>query len=82
MYKPHVTKFKLNNSQKYFLLMCSDGIANVSSITKLVDLVQRNDQLLLESINNILGESKSVYRAHTYTPDMTILIKEFKLEEF
>lgn len=82
MFKPHVTKFKLNNSQKYFLLMCSDGIFNVCTITKLVDLIQRNDQLLLESINNILGESKSVYRSHTYTPDMTILIKEFKLEEF
>ena len=82
MFKPHVTKFKLNNSQKYFLLMCSDGISNVCTITKLVDLIQRNDQLLLESINNILGESKSVYRSHTYTPDMTILIKEFKLEEF
>ena len=82
LFKPHITKFKLNNSQKYFLLMCSDGISNVCTITKLVDLVQRNDQLLLESINSILGESKSVYRSHTYTPDMTILIKEFKLEDF
>ena len=82
LFKPHVTRFRLNNSQKYFLLMCSDGISNVCNITKLVDLVQRNDQLLLESVTSILGESKSMYRSHTYTPDMTILIKEFKLEDF
>ena len=80
--KPHVTKFRLNKSQKYYLLMCSDGISNVCNITKLVNLVQRNEQLLLESVTSILGESKSMYRAHSYTPDMTILIKELKMEDF
>ena len=80
--KPHITKHKLNKSQKYFLLMCSDGISNVCNISKLVNLVQRNEQLLLESVTSILGESKSMYRAHSYTPDMTILIKELKMEDF
>ena len=82
MFKPHITKFKLNRGQKYFLLMCSDGISNMCNITKLVNLVQRNDQLLLESVTSILGESRGMYRSHSYTPDMTILIKEFKLEDF
>ena len=80
--KPHVTKFRLNKSQKYYLLMCSDGISNVCNITKLVSLVQRNEQLLLESVTSILGESRGMYRTHSYIPDMTILLKEFKLDEF
>ena len=82
LFQPHVTKFRLNKSQKYFLLMCSDGISNVCNITKLVSLVQRNEQLLLESVTSILGESRGMYRTHSYIPDMTILIKEFKLDEF
>ena len=82
MCQPHITKYRLNFAQKYFLLMCSDGISNVCNITKLVNLVQRNDQLLLESVTSILGESRGMYRAHSYTPDMTILIKEFKLEDY
>ena len=80
--KPHVTKHRLNKSQKYFLLMCSDGISNVCNISKLVNLVQRNEQLLLESVTSIIAESRGMYRAHSYTPDMTLLIKEFKFEEF
>jgi serine/threonine protein phosphatase PrpC len=80
--KPHVTKHKLNKSQKYFLLMCSDGISNVCNISKLVNLVQRNEQLLLESVTSIIAESRGMYRTHSYTPDMTLLIKEFKFEEF
>ena len=82
LFKPHVTKFKLNRAQKYFLLMCSDGISNVCNINKLVNLVQKNEQLLLESVTNIIGESRGMYRTHSYTPDMTLLIKEFKFEEF
>ena len=82
LFKPHVTKFKLNKSQKYFLLMCSDGISNVCNISKLVNLVQKNEQLLLESVTSIIGESRGMYRTHSYTPDMTLLIKEFKFEEF
>ena len=82
LFQPHVTKFRLNKSQKYFLLMCSDGISNVCNITKLVSLVQRNEQLLLESVTSILGESRGMYRTHSYIPDMTILLKEFKLDEF
>ena len=82
MFKPHITKFKLNMGQKYFLLMCSDGISNMCDITKLVNLVQRNDHLLLESVTSILGKSRGMYRTHSYTPDMTILIKEFKIEDF
>ena len=80
--KPHITKHKLNKSQKYFLLMCSDGISNVCNISKLVNLVQRNEQLLLESVTSIIAESRGMYRTHSYTPDMTLLIKEFKFEEF
>ena len=80
--KPHVTKHRLNKSQKYFLLMCSDGISNVCNISKLVNLVQRNEQLLLESVTSIIAESRGMYRTHSYTPDMTLLIKEFKFEEF
>lgn len=80
--KPHISKYKLNKSQKYFLLMCSDGISNVCNISKLVNLVQRNEQLLLESVTSIITESKGMYRTHSYTPDMTLLIKEFKFEEF
>ena len=80
--KPHVTKHKLNKSQKYFLLMCSDGISNVCNISKLVNLVQRNEQLLLESVTSIIAESRGMYRTHSYTPDMTLMIKEFKFEEF
>jgi len=80
--KPHVTRYKLNKSQKYFLLMCSDGISNVCNISKLVNLVQRNEQLLLESVTSIIAESRGMYRTHSYTPDMTLMIKEFKFEEF
>ncbi len=80
--KPHVTRHRLNKSQKYFLLMCSDGISNVCNINKLVNLVQRNEQLLLESVTSIIAESRGMYRTHSYTPDMTLLIKEFKFEEF
>ena len=80
--KPHVTRHRLNKSQKYFLLMCSDGISNVCNISKLVNLVQRNEQLLLESVTSIIAESRGMYRTHSYTPDMTLLIKEFKFEEF
>ena len=80
--KPHITKYKLNKSQKYFLLMCSDGISNVCGISKLVNLLQRNEQLLLESVTSIITESKGMYRTHSYTPDMTLIIKEFKFEDF
>ena len=80
--KPHVTRHRLNKSQKYFLLMCSDGISNVCNINKLVNLVQRNEQLLLESVTSIIAESRGMYRTHSYTPDMTLLIKEFKFEDF
>ena len=80
--KPHVTRHRLNKSQKYFLLMCSDGISNVCNISKLVNLVKRNEQLLLESVTSIIAESRGMYRTHSYTPDMTLLIKEFKFEEF
>ena len=80
--KPHVTRHRLNKSQKYFLLMCSDGISNVCNISKLVNLVQRNEQLLLESVTSIIAESRGMYRTHSYTPDMTLLIKAFKFEEF
>ena len=82
LFKPHVTKYKLNKSQKYFLLMCSDGISNVCNISKLVNLVQKNEQLLLESVTSIIAESRGMYRAHSYSPDMTLIIKEFKFEEF
>ena len=82
LYEPHISKCRLSRGQKYFLLMCSDGIGNVCNITKLVNLVQRNDQLLLESVTSILGETRGMYRTHSYTPDMTIIIKEFKLEDY
>lgn len=82
MFEPHISKCRLGRSQKFFLLMCTDGISNVCNITKLVNLVQRNDQLLLESVTSILGESRGMYMTHSYTPDMTILIKEFKSEEY
>jgi len=82
LYEPHISKCRLSRGQKYFLLMCSDGIGNVCNITKLVNLVQRNDQLLLESVTSILGETRGMYRTHSYTPDMTIIIKEFKLDDY
>ena len=78
---PHVTTYKLNKGISYYLLMCSDGINNVFPIIKLVNIIQENEQLLLESIKNIMADSKAMYRAHSYTPDMTIIIKEIKIED-
>ncbi len=78
---PHITTYKLNKGISYYLLMCSDGINNVFPIMKLVNIIQENEQLLLESIKNIMADSKAMYRAHSYTPDMTIIIKEIKIED-
>lgn len=78
---PHITTYKLNKGISYYLLMCSDGINNVFPIIKLVNIIQENEQLLLESIKNIMADSKAMYRAHSYTPDMTIIIKEIKIED-
>ena len=78
---PHITTFKLNKSTNYFLLICSDGINNVINTSRLVSILQENEQLLLESVSSIIGESKASYRSHSYTPDMTIIIKELKVEE-
>ena len=80
--KPHTTKYELNKSQKYFLLMCSDGISNVCKFDQLVNLLQINEQLLLESVISIITESKGKYTTHSYTPAMTLLIKEFKFDDF
>ena len=78
---PHITTYKLNKGISYYLLMCSDGINNVFPIIKLVNIIQENEQLLLESVKNIMADSKAMYRAHSYTPDMTIIIKEIKIED-
>ena len=78
---PHITTYKLNKGISYYLLMCSDGINNVFPIMKLVNIIQENEQLLLESVKNIMADSKAMYRAHSYTPDMTIIIKEIKIED-
>jgi serine/threonine protein phosphatase PrpC len=78
---PHITTFKLNKSTNYFLLICSDGINNVINTSRLVSILQENEQLLLESVSSIIGESKASYRSHSYTPDMTIIIKELKVDE-
>ena len=78
---PHITTFKLAKSINYYLLICSDGINNVMNISRLVAILQENEQLLLESVSSILGESKASYRTHSYTPDMTIVIKELKVSD-
>jgi serine/threonine protein phosphatase PrpC len=78
---PHITTYKLNKGISYYLLMCSDGINNVFPIIKLVNIIQENEQLLLEIVKNIMADSKAMYRAHSYTPDMTIIIKEIKIED-
>jgi hypothetical protein len=51
------------------------------NISRLVAILQENEQLLLESVSSILGESKASYRTHSYTPDMTIVIKELKVSD-
>ena len=80
--KPHITKYQLNKGERYFLLLCTDGISNVCDITKLVNIVQNNGQLLLESVTSIISESRGMYKNHTYTPDMTLMLKEYNFEEF
>lgn len=78
---PHITKFQLQKDTKYYMLICSDGINNVLSYDKLINIIQSNAMLLLESINSIMSESRAMFRSHLYTPDMTIILKEIKLED-
>ena len=78
---PHITTFKLEKFTNYYLLICTDGINNVLNTSRLVSILQENEHLLLESISSIISESKSNYRVHSYTPDMTIIIKELKVED-
>ena len=77
----HITTFKLKKFTNYYLLICTDGINNVLNTSRLVSILQENEHLLLESISSIISESKSNYRVHSYTPDMTIIIKELKVED-
>ncbi len=78
---PHIRTFKLEKFTNYYLLICTDGINNVLNTSRLVSILQENEYLLLESISSIISESKSNYRTHSYAPDMTIIIKELKVED-
>lgn len=73
---PHVSRFVLQKDIKYYLIICTDGINNVLSYDKMINIIQSNEMLLLESINNIVNESRAMFRSHLYSPDMTIVLKE------
>ena len=76
---PHVSKFQLQRDIKYYLLICTDGINNVLNHEKLLNIIQGNEMLLLESITNIVNEARGMFRSHLYSPDMTIVLKELKV---
>lgn len=78
---PHVSKFILQKDIKYYLLICTDGINNVLSYDKMISIILNNEMLLLESINNIVNESRAMFRSHLYSPDMTIVLKEIRAGE-
>ena len=78
---PHVSKFILQKDIKYYLLICTDGINNVLSYDKMISIILSNEMLLLESINNIVNESRAMFRSHLYSPDMTIVLKEIRAGE-
>ena len=48
---PHITKTKLHKENTYYLLTCSDGISNVVTIEKLIQLFHANDACKLFLFN-------------------------------
>ena len=47
----------------------------------MISIILSNEMLLLESINNIVNESRAMFRSHLYSPDMTIVLKEIRAGE-
>ena len=45
----------------------------------MINIIQGNEMLLLESITNIVNEARGMFRSHLYSPDMTIVLKELKV---
>lgn len=41
--EPHIVKYECNEKFNYYLIMCTDGISNVVSIEKMVNIIESND---------------------------------------
>ena len=87
--KPHISKIALSPDNSDFLILCTDGISNSCPSDKIISMLNPNNEsciffliflVLLESVLNIISESRSVYKTHIYSPDATILIKEIKYD--
>ena len=40
---PHIARYNLSDTNNYHLMICTDGISNVSKPDKLVNIVENND---------------------------------------
>lgn len=91
--EPHIISYKLKEKIDYNLLICSDGISNAVTIEDIVGIIENNDTckiyffiffilklVFLESINQIISTAKDEYPKNSYTPDMTILLKNFSFK--
>jgi serine/threonine protein phosphatase PrpC len=40
---PHISKYECNEKFNYYLIMCTDGISNIVTIEKMVNIIESND---------------------------------------
>ena len=79
--KPHCNKYKLKHNINYKLFLYTDGIGNNVKKYDIVNIIRNQAQMnIFNGIKKIIDEAHTYFDNQNYSPDMTIIIKEFKID--
>lgn len=78
---PHCNKYKLKHNINYKLFLYTDGIGNNIKQYDIINIIRNQAQMnIFNGVKKIIDEAHIFFEGQNYSPDMTIIIKELKID--
>ena len=78
---PHCNKYKLKHNINYKLFLYTDGIGNNIKQYDIINIIRNQAQMnIFNGVKKIIDEAHTFFEGQNYSPDMTIIIKELKID--